>query len=113
MHHTENCIFSRQVNLSRAPAYRADLVATFGEEAPELLDELRAAQAEGAAERFRRAAHSLKGNGHTFGAMRLAEMARALEPGGLPASAAPVRLLAEELEHTLAALTSMAAGASP
>ena len=91
----------------------AELVDTFGEEAPLLLDELRAAQAEGAAERFRRAAHSLKSNGHTFGATRLAEMARAIELGGVPASAAPLRLLAEEFERTLEALKAMAAGANP
>ena len=35
------------------------------------LAELRAAQAAASAERFRRAAHSLKSNSHTFGALRL------------------------------------------
>ena len=58
----------------------ADLVDTFvDEEAPQMLAELRAARAEGAAERFRRAAHSLKSNANTFGALQLGEMARALE----------------------------------
>ena len=91
----------------------AELVVTFGEEAPLLLDELRAAQAEGAAARFRRAAHSLKSNGHTFGATRLAEMARAIELGGVPASAAPVQQLAEEFERALAELKALAASANP
>jgi HPt (histidine-containing phosphotransfer) domain-containing protein len=87
----------------------AELVGTFGEEAPQLLAELRAAQAAGAAERFRRAAHSLKSNSNTFGASRLAEMARTLELGSLPADAAPVDAMAREFERTLAALRALAA----
>ena len=46
----------------------AELVDTFAEEAPPLLDEMRKAVADGAAERFRRAAHSIKSNSSTFGA---------------------------------------------
>ena len=46
----------------------AELVDTFAEEAPPLLAEMRSALAAGAAERFRRAAHSLKSNSSTFGA---------------------------------------------
>ena len=87
-----------------------ELVETFAEEAPPLIEELRASLAEGAAERFRRAAHSLKSNGHTFGATRLAESARTLELGGLPADAAPVEALAAELEHSIAALRELARG---
>ena len=85
-----------------------ELVDTFAEEAPLLLSELHSALADGAAERFRRAAHSLKSNSSTFGAARLAGMARALELDGLPSNAAPVDALAEELEITLAALQAMA-----
>jgi CheY-like chemotaxis protein len=66
----------------------AELVDTFAEEAPPLVAELRAALAAGAAERFRRAAHSLKSNSSTFGAVALADRARALELGGLPATPA-------------------------
>ncbi len=87
-----------------------ELVDTFGEEAPPLIDELRAAFAEQAAERFRRAAHSLKSNSHTFGATALAEMARTLELGGMPADAAPIEALAAEFTRTLAALKGMARG---
>ena len=61
-----------------------ELVDTFAEEAPGLLAELRSALAAGAAERFRRAAHSLKSNSSTFGATGLADLARTLELGGLP-----------------------------
>jgi HPt (histidine-containing phosphotransfer) domain-containing protein len=92
----------------------AELVDTFGEEAPALLDEMRAAFAERggdrAAERFRRAAHSLKSNSCTFGATRLAERARALELGGMPADDVPVEELAAEFARTLAALKETARG---
>ena len=85
-----------------------DLVDTFAEEAPGLLADMRNALADGAAERFRRAAHSLKSNSSTFGATRMAEMARTLELGGLPANAAPIDQLAHEFETTLAALQALA-----
>ncbi len=86
----------------------AELVDTFAEEAPLLLSELHAALAAGAAERFRRAAHSLKSNGNTFGATRLATMALALELGGLPADASALDALAPEIDATLAALRTLA-----
>ena len=86
----------------------AELIDTFAEEAPQLLAELRSALTVGAAERFRRAAHSLKSNSSTFGATRLASMARELELGGMPVDAAPVDALAREFETTLAALRALA-----
>ena len=88
----------------------AELVDTFAEEAPQMLSELRSAHAAASAERFRRAAHSLKSNGNTFGAMRLAEMARALELGGLPDSTAPLDSVATELDSALSALKALARG---
>jgi HPt (histidine-containing phosphotransfer) domain-containing protein len=60
-----------------------ELVDTFLEEAPAMLDELRAALGAGDAAAFRRAAHSLKSNGITFGATAFGAMARELELGGL------------------------------
>jgi HPt (histidine-containing phosphotransfer) domain-containing protein len=87
----------------------AELVQTFAEEGPQLLDELRAAQAARATDRFRRAAHSLKSNSLTFGATRLAEMSRVLELGGLPTDGAPVHALAAEFEDTMPALRALAA----
>jgi HPt (histidine-containing phosphotransfer) domain-containing protein len=84
------------------------LVDTFAEEAPALLAELHSAAAEGAAERFRRAAHSLKSNAHTFGALALAEQARALEHGGLPVQAARLQALAQALAAALQALQALA-----
>ena len=63
-----------------------ELVGTFLEEAPAMLAVLHSSHAAGAADPFRRAAHSLKSNSQTFGAMKLAEAARALELGGLAAA---------------------------
>jgi HPt (histidine-containing phosphotransfer) domain-containing protein len=85
-----------------------ELVDTFAEEAPPLVAELREALAAGAAERFRRAAHSLKSNSSTFGATRLAARARELELGGMPVDASGIDALARELETTLAALRALA-----
>jgi HPt (histidine-containing phosphotransfer) domain-containing protein len=83
----------------------AELVDTFLEEAPGMLAELRSARAEKHAERFRRAAHSLKSNGNTFGTLRLAALARELELKGLDADAArdTAALAALEAEYARAA----------
>ncbi len=81
--------------------FAAELVGTFLEEAPEMLAELWAARSEGAVDRFRRAAHSLKSNSQTFGATELAALARALELGSIPTSDAP--LLTLEAAYTRAA----------
>ena len=69
-----------------------------------MLAELRGARAEGNAERFRRAAHSLKSNGRTFGAVKLTALAREFELKGLDAD--PTRaagLAALETEYACAA----------
>jgi HPt (histidine-containing phosphotransfer) domain-containing protein len=87
-----------------------ELVQTFAEEGPVTLAELRQALAAGVAERFRRAAHSIKSNSSTFGATRLADMARDLELGGLPSNAGGVDALAREFEATIAALQALARG---
>jgi HPt (histidine-containing phosphotransfer) domain-containing protein len=83
----------------------AELVGTFLEEAPGMLAELRRARAENHAERFRRAAHSLKSNSNTFGALRLASLARELELKGLDADPArdTAALVALEAEYARAA----------
>ena len=88
----------------------AELVGTFLEEAPGMLAELRRAQAAGAADAFRRAAHSLKSNSNTFGATRLGEMARDLELGGLVADAARLDALEAEYRRAAAALKGMCGG---
>ena len=83
----------------------ADLVDTFLEEASGMLTELRRARAENHAERFRRSAHSLKSNSNTFGAVRLAALARELELKGLNADPArdTAALAALEVEFARAA----------
>ena len=90
--------------------FAAELVGTFLEEAPLMLAELRSAQADRNAERFRRAAHSLKSNSHTFGATGLAELARELELGGLPSDASPLDALDTEYARAAAALQELARG---
>ncbi len=84
------------------------LVEAFAEEAPGLLAELRAAAALRDTERFETAAHALKSNGVTFGATRLAEMARRLEWAGRVAESAAVDELAAELAAAVVALRAMA-----
>jgi HPt (histidine-containing phosphotransfer) domain-containing protein len=75
-----------------------ELVGTFLEEAPGMLAELRSARAAGTGERFRRAAHSLKSNSHTFGALTLGALARELELRGLAADAAQDAAALDALE---------------
>ncbi len=79
-----------------------ELVDTFLEEAPQMVKELRAALAAGEADKFRRAAHSLKSNSNTFGATRLGEMARDLELKGLDAARAGGAETLDELSHEYA-----------
>jgi HPt (histidine-containing phosphotransfer) domain-containing protein len=86
-----------------------ELIDTFLDEAPGMFGELRAAHAAQNAERFRRAAHSLKSNGKTFGALDLAQAARALELGGLPGvnDVAGIDALHAQFERVAAALKAL------
>lgn len=65
-----------------------ELVDTFLEEAPGLLAEMQQALADGDLPKLKRAAHSLKSNASTFGALPLAALARAVELGDAPGPAA-------------------------
>ena len=89
-----------------------ELVDTFLAEAPRMLDELRDAYAKNDAERFRRAAHSLKSNANTFGALTLGGLARALELGGLVpvrnAAGAPIDAAASEYARVATTLGELA-----
>jgi HPt (histidine-containing phosphotransfer) domain-containing protein len=60
----------------------AELVGTFCDEAAGILAQLDEAGRAGDATRYKRAAHSLKSNANTFGAARLASMAREIEIKG-------------------------------
>ena len=61
----------RELQATAGADFVVELVDTFFEEAPAMLAELRNARAAEDADRFRRAAHSLKSNSHTFGALPL------------------------------------------
>jgi HPt (histidine-containing phosphotransfer) domain-containing protein len=82
-----------------------ELVDTFLEEAPGMLAELRSARADADPDRFRRAAHSLKSNSHTFGALALGAQARELELKGMRPDPADdgARIDALEAEYARAA----------
>jgi HPt (histidine-containing phosphotransfer) domain-containing protein len=99
-----------ELKASAGAEFVTELVGTFLEEAPRMLAELRSARAAASAERFRRAAHSLKSNSNTFGALGLGEMARKLELGGLIADAAPLDALDAEYARVAAALKGLCNG---
>ena len=88
-----------------------ELVDTFLQEAPAMLDELRRALAAQDADKFRRTAHSLKSNSNTFGALTLGAMARELEQGGIAnvteRGGEPLDALAQEYSRVAAALTAL------
>ena len=92
----------------------AELVGTFLEEAPGMLAELRDARAAADGGRFKRAAHSMKSNCQTFGALGLGAMARALEIQGLNADpardAAALAALDAAYAQVAAALTELTHG---
>ena len=80
----------------------AELVGTFLEETPALLAELAQARQVGDADCFRRAAHSIKSNSQTFGALALGALARELELQGLHADPAHDEQAIAALSHAYA-----------
>jgi HPt (histidine-containing phosphotransfer) domain-containing protein len=62
--------------------FTGELIHAFLEDAPLQIQHLRDALAANDAESFRRAAHTLKSNAATFGAMELSALARELEMMG-------------------------------
>ena len=84
-----------------------ELVATFLEEAPGLLAEMDAAQPLAVADRFRRAAHSLKSNAQTFGATRLWRLARELEHSGASSGAVDLAQLGAAFDEAALALGAL------
>ncbi len=91
--------------------FAMELVDTFLEEAPTMLNDLRVSLAAKDADKFRRAAHSLKSNSNTFGALTLGAMARELELSGLARvledGKQPLDALDEEYSRVAAALTEL------
>jgi CheY-like chemotaxis protein len=89
----------------------AEVIDTFLGEAPALVAALRTAQENGDMELLRRAAHTLKSNGQTFGAGAFSELCRELEQraknGEAEGAAGLVERIGDEyraLEQALAAL---------
>ena len=101
--HVEPAIFAR-LRAGAGNDFVAELVQAFAEDAPRLVEELREAQAAAEAGRFSSAAHALKSNVQTFGALALAEAARVLEQGGLPADAVAMQTLTEGITPLVAEL---------
>jgi HPt (histidine-containing phosphotransfer) domain-containing protein len=92
----------------------SELVGTFLAEAPAMLGDLRSARAAGNADAFRRAAHSLKSNSNTFGALTLGALAKNLELTGIApaveAKGATLDALDAEYARVAAALQELARG---
>ena len=100
-----------QLQATAGADFVAELVDAFLEEAPGMLAELRSARADADPDRFRRAAHSLKSNCHTFGAMALGALARELELNGMTANDdACIAALEAEYSRAAAALKQLRHG---
>ena len=88
-----------------------ELIDTFLEDAPKMIAEMKAALASGNAETFRRAAHSMKSNAATFGAVGLSALAKELEMLGkenkLPETGDRLRLLEESFSSVREALLGL------
>ena len=90
----------RELQDTIGPEYLAEPVNTFFEEAPAMLSELRAAWAEGNANAFRLASHSLRSNAKIFGASALADQSHALELQDLAADQPVDEATLSTLEET-------------
>jgi HPt (histidine-containing phosphotransfer) domain-containing protein len=88
--------------------FLAELLSTFVEDSQDLVSRMRHALVEQDVDAFRRAAHSLTSNAASFGAMTLADLAKALETqarsGNLDGAVARVERLARECERAVRAL---------
>jgi HPt (histidine-containing phosphotransfer) domain-containing protein len=82
--------------------FLADLAATFLDEAPPLLAALRGSEVD----EVRRAAHTLKSNGATFGATRFAELCRELEEQARAGDLSRAPALADEIDAEYAAVAA-------
>jgi HPt (histidine-containing phosphotransfer) domain-containing protein len=93
------------------PEFLAELIDTFLEDGSRLLAEIQAAAANGDAATLRRAAHTLKSNGRTFGAAALGELCQELETRAAAGQLAEVEGLVGRVaaEYTAAAAALTAA----
>ncbi|MDX2187373.1 MAG: Hpt domain-containing protein [Opitutaceae bacterium] len=69
----------RALNPDDADGFLRDLISIFLEDTPIRLDELRTSLSSGDAQKFTRAAHSIKGSSSNMGATRLRNLAEKLE----------------------------------
>jgi histidine phosphotransfer protein HptB len=95
--------------------FLAELIDTYCQETPLLIAQLRQALAEGDAETFRRAAHSIKSNANSLGALDFGVQARELEmigkSGNLAGVAVKVQSLADAYSQVEEALLEKQHGA--
>lgn len=94
----------KELQANTGEDFVVELVDAFLADAPMLLQALQAAQAGADANAFRRAAHSLKSNGNTFGALAFAAQARELEETGLVALGSGADAALQRLAQAYAAV---------
>ncbi|MGB3277989.1 MAG: Hpt domain-containing protein [Pseudorhodobacter sp.] len=94
----------RELEATTGEEFAAELIETFLQEAPGMLEGLKSAAGAGDGESFRRAAHSIKSNANTFGLRALAEVARGLETRGLESGASLLDALDAEYARAASAL---------
>jgi CheY-like chemotaxis protein/HPt (histidine-containing phosphotransfer) domain-containing protein len=96
------------------PAFLAELIDTFLEDAPQLLNNLRQALDNRDAAGIRLAAHSLKSNGAEFGATTFSALCKQLEMSGksgeLTGAEVLLNQVKEEFENVKAALEAVRSG---
>jgi HPt (histidine-containing phosphotransfer) domain-containing protein len=95
--------------------FLAEMLDTYFDDSPKQIAAMEAALAAGDAEGLRRAAHSLKSNSATFGALAFSAQAKEIEmmakQGELPAAEAKVASLAAEYPRVELALRELQNGA--
>ena len=84
--------------------FLGEVIETFLDDAPTLIATLRSSLEQGDAEELRRAAHSLKSNGQTFGASDFARLCRQLEEGAKRHELDGASSLVDRIDHEYGAL---------
>jgi len=88
------------------PEYLAELMDDFLADAPDQLESLRRAATAGDATTARRAAHTLKGNGRTFGAGELASLCEQAEAAATAGELDSVLARVDEIDREWARVRS-------
>jgi len=87
------------------PMFLRELVERYLEDAPSQLATIRAGVESGEAEQLNRAAHSLKANSASIGAVELADLSRDLESLTLPATTEAADLADPQIGRIVAAIS--------